>query len=101
MAKKKVKPYKSVSSRKGKPVYFNTAEGHRPKNNKKIKLLDADQKGRRYAKELKVGCNVFTGEKLTKAQATLRMGYLNARNDNAKAYNFNKRKKLSNLTKKK
>lgn len=82
------------SQKKGKPVRFNTAEGHRvkTKNGKTIKLLDLDQKGRRFAKELKEGCNVFTGEKLTKSQRAWRAGRLAERQESAKVYNSKKKK---------
>lgn len=84
----------ATSQRKGKAVRFNTAEGHRvkTKSGKTIKLLDPDQKGRRFAKELKEGCNVYTGEKLTKSQRAWRAGQLQARKDSAKCYNSKKKK---------
>lgn len=84
----------ATSSRKGKPVKFNTAEGHRvkTKSGKTIKLLDIDQKGRRYAKELKTGCNVYTGEKLTKSQKSWRAGQLQARKDATACYKAKKKK---------
>lgn len=84
------------SVRKGNSVKFNTAEGHRykTKNGKTIKLLDIDQKSRRFAKELKVNCNVYTGEKLTKSQKAYRLGFLKYANESAKVYNskINKKK---------
>ena len=85
----------AISQRKGKPVRFNTAEGHRVKTKSgiTIKLLDPDQKGRRYAKELKEGCNIYTGEKLTKTQKAWRAGQLAARKDSAACYNSKKKRR--------
>ena len=56
-----------------------------------ITLYDPAEKSMIYAAELgsKTKAN---GEKLTKSQASYRMGYLNARKDNARAYKYNKRK---------
>lgn len=46
----------------------------------------ASAKSRRYAKELKAKKHT-NGKKLSKATATYRMGYLNARRDRSNAYN--------------
>ena len=83
------------SQRKGRPVKFNTAEGHRKrtKNGKTFKFLDPDQKGRRFAKELKEGCNLYTGEKLSKSQRAWRAGQLAARKDSANCYKAKKKKR--------
>lgn len=82
-------------TKKGQPVKFNTAEGHRwiTRSGKMIKLLDPGQKSRRYCKELKEGCNIFTGEKLSKSQKAYRAGYTGSRSDSAKAYNAKRNKK--------
>ena len=77
------------------------------KNNKKITLLNPAEKGKKYAKELKnkkhyLNANGFRSLKksddgkeikLTKAEASYRMGYLAARKDSANAYKAKKRKK--------
>lgn len=74
------------------------------KSGKKVRLLTPDQKGAKAAVELKKGVKLTNfGQvkrdenghpiKLTKAQRSYRAGYLNARSDNAKAYNHNKKKK--------
>lgn len=80
---------------KGKAVRFNTAEGHRrtTKSGKTIKFLDPGQKSRRFCKELKEGCNIFTGEKLTKSQKAYRAGYTSSRSDCARAYNARNKEK--------
>ena len=85
----------AVSSRKGKPVRFSKSEGKtvHTKNGKTIKLLNPDQKGRRYARELKEGVNIYTGEKLTKTQKAWRAGQLQARKDSAKCYKARRKNK--------
>lgn len=83
------------STRKGKPVKFNKTEGcwRLTKNGKQIKLLNIDQKSRKFAKELKVGHNVYTGEKLTKSQKAYRSGFLKYANESARIYNSKSNKK--------
>ena len=82
-----------TSQRKGKPVQFRKNEGKKylTKNGKEIHLLNPEQKSRRYAKELKVGCNIYTGEKLTNTQKAWRAGRLAERNDSARCYNSKKK----------
>lgn len=81
----------ATSQRKGKPVRFSKNEGKTGKNG--YKLLNPEQKGRRYAKELKEGCNIYTGEKLTKTQKAWRAGQLQARKDSAACYNAKKKRR--------
>ena len=76
----------------------------RTRTGKQIRLLTPDQKGAKAAVELKKGVKLTNfGEvkrtqngspmKLTKAERSYRAGYLDARKDNAKAYNHNKKKR--------
>ncbi len=76
------------------------------KNGKKVRLLTPAQKGAKAAVELKRGVAMTnfgevkrnengTPKKLTKAQRSYRAGYLDARSDNAKAYNHNKAKRAA------
>ena len=82
------------------------------RNGKKVRLLTPDQKGAKAALELKQGVKhtnfgkVKRDEngsplKLTKAQRSYRAGYLDARNDNAKAYKANKAKRAARRAAKK
>ena len=57
------------------------------------KLYNPSERAEKYALELSVKEDMLTGELLTKSQAAYRMGYLNARRDNAKAYKHNRKKK--------
>ena len=61
------------------------------KGNKKI-LRNPAEKSKRYARQLKNKAVTETGEVLTDTQLAYRSGYLDARRDNAKAYNHNKKK---------
>jgi len=61
------------------------------KKGKTFTLLNPAEKGRKAAWELKNGCNAFTSEVLSKTQRSYRSGYLAARSDNAKAYNWNEK----------
>lgn len=74
------------------------------RNGKKIRLLTPDQKGAKAAVELKKGVKLTNmgqvkrdkdgnARKLTKVERSYRAGYLDARKDNAKAYNHNKKKR--------
>ena len=74
------------------------------KSGKMVRLLTPAEKGGKYAFELKKGVRVTnmgepkynedgSPQKLTKAQRAYRVGYLDARGDNAKAYKHNKKKK--------
>lgn len=49
-------------------------------------LLNPAQKGRRYAKELKTGRNMYNGYYLRPNQKSFRSGYLKARTDSANAF---------------
>lgn len=53
----------------------------------KIVLLNPAEKGKRYSRQLKKGYVDETGEVLSSEAKAYRGGYLNARSDNAKAYN--------------
>lgn len=72
---------------------------------KKITLLNPAEKAQKYADELRNNValtnesNIKFDEngkpkKLTLAQRMFKIGYLQAREDSAKAYNYNQRKKL-------
>lgn len=63
-----------------------------PTKNGSKTLYNPAEKAGKYAFELRYKEDIMTGEILTKSQASYRMGYLNARKDNAKAYKHNKRK---------
>ena len=71
---------------------------------KKVRLLTPDQKGAKAATELKKGVKMTnfgqvkrnkdgSPRKLNTKERAYRAGYLDARNDNAKAYKANKKKK--------
>ena len=79
------------------------------KNGKKVRLLTPDQKGAKAAVELKRGVKMTnfgqvkrnedgSPRKLNKVERSYRAGYLDARNDNAKAYNYNCKKKAARKT---
>lgn len=61
------------------------------KRGKKVVLLNPSEKGKSYARQLKRGTK-RDGTKLTRSQASFRMGYLQAREDSAKAFRHNKKK---------
>lgn len=61
------------------------------KGNKRV-LRNPAEKSKRYARQLKNGAVSETGEVLTDTQKAWRSGYLEARKDNAKAYNHNKKR---------
>lgn len=76
------------------------------KNGKKVRLLTPDQKGAKAAVELKKGVKMTnfgkvkrnkdgSPKKLTKVERSYRAGYLDARNDNAKAYKHNRKKRAA------
>ena len=62
------------------------------KNGSDIVLRNPAEKSKRFARQLKNGCVTETGEALSDEEKAYRRGYLNARNDNAKAYKSNKKK---------
>ena len=73
------------------------------RSGKTIRLLSPAEKGKKAAYELKKGMKFTNMGKpkqnpdgspmtLNKAQRAYRAGYLDARKDNAKAYNYNKKK---------
>ena len=74
------------------------------KNGKKIYLLNPNEKARKYLAELKVGSTLtnmiesklINGKliRLSKEDKAYRVGYLNARKDNSKAYMSKLRKKI-------
>ena len=59
------------------------------KSGKQRTLFTPAEKGRKYAKELKTGKDVYTGKELTARQKAFRSGYNKSRSDNAKAFNHN------------
>lgn len=59
---------------------------------RQFKFESPSDKSQRYAVELSLGDNAFTGEKLNGNQASYRMGYLNSRRDSSKARQAYKRK---------
>lgn len=61
------------------------------KNGSNVVLRNPAEKSKRFARQLKNGVVSETGEVLDGEQKTYRRGYLNARSDNAKAYNHNKK----------
>ena len=68
------------------------------RNNAKIVLRNPAEKAKRYARQLKTGRVAETGKKLSVEDRCYRGGYLDARKDNARAYNHlwgkkNRRKK--------
>lgn len=65
-----------------------------------VRLLNPDQRGRKYSKELHLGQEVDTGKPLRNTQKAFRSGYLKAREDNAKAYKSNKAKRAASRKKK-
>ena len=76
------------------------------KNGKEVRLLTPAEKGAKAAFELKKGVKVTNmGEvkrnpdgsprKLNKTERSYRAGYLDARKDNAKAFNYNKKEKAA------
>lgn len=70
------------------------------KDGSTVTLLNPAEKGQLYARELKDNYNPRTGNELTKTQRSYRSGYLDARKDNAKAYKYNKAKKIKARKKK-
>ena len=58
----------------------------RTKNGKVITLLNPAERGRKYAKELHTGVDVYTGEALSPRRKAFRSGYLKARRDSARAF---------------
>ena len=51
-----------------------------------IVLRNPDEKAKRYSRQLKSGVVRETGERLTATDKAYRVGYLDARSDNAKAF---------------
>ena len=87
-------------AKKNKQIIVKTKSG------KTVRLLNPAQKGGKYAFELKNGVKVtnFGSAKrnrdgslrrLKKDERAYRAGYLDARNDNAKAYKHNKKKRAA------
>ena len=66
---------------------------YRTKNG--IILRNPAEKAKRYARQMKHGTVSETGKKLTKTDLAYRAGYLDARNDNAKAHNARNKKSFS------
>ena len=77
------------------------------KNGRKIYLFNPDEKARKYLAELKIGSKLTNmiepklenGKliRLSKKDKAYRIGYLNARKDNSKAYMSKLRKKISRI----
>lgn len=77
------------------------------KSGRKICLLNPDEKARKYLAELKIGSKLTNmiepklenGKliRLSKKDKAYRIGYLNARKDNSKAYMSKLRKKISRI----
>lgn len=57
------------------------------KNGIKITLRNPSEKGKRFARQLKSRKIEETGKELTDKERAYRIGYLNSRSDNARAYN--------------
>lgn len=64
------------------------------KSGRKVVLLDPAERSKKYARELKNGRSMITGEPLTATQAGFRIGVLNERKLQAKIYT--KKQKNSN-----
>ena len=64
-------------------------------NGQKVLLLNPDQRGRKYAVELKRGVDVYTEKPLRNTQKSYRSGYLKARSDSAKAWKARKAKRAA------
>ena len=90
--------------KKAKQIVVTTKKG------KQVRLLNPAQKGAKAAVELKRGVKMTnfgkvktkkdgTPRALTKTERAYRAGYLDARNDNAKAYKHNKAKRAKNKKK--
>lgn len=58
-----------------------------------IVLRNPAEKAKRFARQMKNGAVRETGQKLSATDMAYRAGYLDARNDSAKCYNHNKKKK--------
>ena len=83
---------KTVTNARGKKetvVYAKNKKG------KWIQLLNPAQRGRKYAKELSTGREMYTNKPLRDTQKAHRSGYLKARADNAKAYKAAKAKRAA------
>ena len=79
-----------------KRAHFNKQKDgktFRTKSGKKFTLLTPEEKARKYSVELRTGRNVYTGAYLTDTQLAHRSGYLSAREDSAKLFNFIQRSK--------
>lgn len=61
-----------------------------------IVLRNPSEKAKRFARQLKSGEVNETGKKLSNSDKAYRAGYLQARSDNAKAYNHKQRIKQQN-----
>lgn len=71
------------------------ARVHTTKTGKKIILRNPAEKAKRYARQLKNGYVTETGEKITKDGRAYRAGYLDSRKDSAKAWKYNRKKRMS------
>lgn len=63
------------------------------KNGHEIVLLNPSEKSKRFARQMKNGVIKETGKELTPTDYAFRAGYLQARQDSAKAFNSNRKKK--------
>ena len=77
-------------NRKGKSEKVYYIEGE---DGKRKYIFNPSQRGEKYAKELNTKEDAFTKQKLSNTQLAYRSGYLKSRSDNARAHNYNKRKK--------
>lgn len=65
----------------------------RTRKGNKIILRNPAEKGKRFARQMKNGFVSETGEVLKKEGYAYRAGYLQARNDNAKAYKARRKRR--------
>jgi len=63
------------------------------KTNTGIILRNPAEKAKRYARQMKSGKVRETGQELSPYDMAFRAGYLTARSDSAKAYNYNRKAK--------
>ena len=68
-------------------------------NGTRVRLFNPDQRGRKYASELKSGHDFFTKKPLKNTQKSFRSGYLKSRSDSAKAWKAKKAKRAAKKNK--
>lgn len=69
------------------------------KSGKKIVLLNPAEKGKRYSRQIKSGKVNETGKKLKKTDIAFRLGYLQARQDNADCFKSKKKTRRKSTAK--